>query len=145
MRGFLLAVAGLHAFFMLAELFPWPLPFLLGKLSKELPELTPGQSKWTAPQQRMVGTIVHNAGIYNGIRAGGLIWAAYVGEPARDVAQVLLIGAAVAGVYGTLTLRSVPTAVQADAGLVRFVLLSGLCHRWIEVSNAMADLRLCQH
>lgn len=52
-------------------------------VSEKLPE---GQG-FKAPQQKLVATIVHNAGIYNGILAGGLLWAAYAGFPANDVAR----------------------------------------------------------
>jgi uncharacterized membrane protein len=63
-----------------------------------------------------VATIVHNAGIYNAILAGGLLYAAYAGDPAGDVARVLLAGAVVAGMFGTLTLRSWLTASRRSSG-----------------------------
>jgi uncharacterized membrane protein len=73
---------------------------------------------------------VQNAGIYNGILAGGLLWAALTidqalaVDPARDVARVLLAGATIAGVFGTATLKSPVTAVQAMLGMVGLVWLS---------------------
>jgi hypothetical protein len=114
MKWFLFGVAALHAAFMLCELFPWSFPLLLRILSKKLPT---GQG-WTDCQQALVATIVHNAGIYNAVLAGGLLWAAYAGDPAQDVAIVFLAGATVAGVFGTVTLRSPVTALQALLGLV---------------------------
>jgi hypothetical protein len=33
----------------------------------------------------LLATIVHNAGIYNGIVAGGLFWAAFRGDPAVEL------------------------------------------------------------
>lgn len=114
MKWFLIGVAALHAVFMLAELFPWSFPVLLRLVSKKLPD---GQ-QLTVSQQALVATIVHNAGIYNAIVAGGLFWAAIAGDPARDVAQVLLAGAAVAGIFGTATLKSPLTAVQALLGII---------------------------
>jgi uncharacterized membrane protein len=122
MKWFLIAVAALHAVFTLCELFPWSCPVLLRIVSKKLPEVHKGK-KWTELQQPLVATIVHNAGIYNAILAGGLFWAALAGDPARHVARVLLIGAAVAGIFGTATLKSPITAIQALVGIVGFVLL----------------------
>src|SRR5262245_61711361 len=37
MRNFLIGAAVLHAFFMVAELFPWRMPFLLRIVSRKLP------------------------------------------------------------------------------------------------------------
>ena len=53
-----------------------------------------------------------------GILAGGLLWAAYAGLAANDVARVMLTGAAVAGIFGTATLESPVTALQAAVGIV---------------------------
>jgi putative membrane protein len=128
MKSFLMVVAALHAGFMLCELFPWSSPLLLRIVSKNLPEVQKGKEgekgkKWTEHQQPLVATIVHNAGIYNAILAGGLFWAALPADPVRDVARVLLIGAAVAGIFGTATLRSPLTALQALLGIVGFALV----------------------
>lgn len=127
MRAFVFVVAALHAAFMLGELFPWASPLLLRKLSEKLPtglgkELPAGE-KWTKPQQTLVVAIVHNAGIYNAILAGGLLWAAWPETLNRDVARVLLAGAAVAGVFGTATLKSPFTALQALLGIIGLALL----------------------
>lgn len=119
MKWFLIGIAALHAAFMLCELFPWSFPVLFRMVSKKLPK---GQ-EWTGSQRTLVATIVHNAGIYNAILAGGLFWAAFVGDPARDVARVLLIGAAVAGIFGTATLKSPITALQAFLGIIGFALV----------------------
>jgi uncharacterized membrane protein len=119
MNWLLIIAALLHTGFMLGELFPWPNPLLLQIAIKKLP---PGTS-FTSEQQSMVATIVHNTGIYNSILAGGLFWAAFIGDPAADVARVLLIGAAVAGIFGTATLKSPITAVQALIGIVGFFLI----------------------
>jgi uncharacterized membrane protein len=72
---------------------------------------------------------VQNAGIYNGILAGGLLWAALAFDPALAVdpawyvARVLLAGAAVAGIFGTVTLKSPVTAGQALLGIIGLVWL----------------------
>jgi uncharacterized membrane protein len=114
MRWFILVGACLHVLFMMAELFPWPLPLLLRVASKKLPQ---GES-FSAAQQRLVATIVHNAGIYNGIVAGGLLWAGFGEDGAAAVARVMFAGAIAAGVFGTVTLKSPVTAVQAVVGIV---------------------------
>lgn len=114
MKWFLIGVAALHVAFMILEMFPWGSPVLLGIVSKKLPSDEP----FTKKQRRLVATIVHNAGIYNAILAGGLLWAAWPDTPNRDVARVLLAGAAVAGVFGTATLKSPFTALQALLGMI---------------------------
>jgi uncharacterized membrane protein len=119
MNWFLIVAAILHTAFILCELFPWSIPILLQLLIKKRLLEEP----LTHAQQSMVATIVHNAGIYNSILAGGLFWAAYVGDSAVDVAQVLLIGAVVAGVFGTVTLKSPLTALQAVVGIIGLFLV----------------------
>jgi uncharacterized membrane protein len=116
MSWLLIIVAALHALFSFCELYPWSFPILLRKLSEKHLKGHP----WSAPQQTLVTTIVHNAGIYNAILAGGLLWAAFAGGSGLDVARILLIGAVVAGMFGTVTLRSWLTAFQA--GLAIFAL-----------------------
>lgn len=102
---------------MLLELCPWSLPTALRLSSKKLPD------PFTREQQQLVASIVHNAAIYNGIVAGGLFFAAYAGQSATDVARVMLIGAAVAGIFGTVTLKSLVPALQAAVGIVGYVLV----------------------
>ena len=115
MRPFLFIAAGLHAAFMICELFP-SVPVLLGIVSKKLPKLPPDNKPFTPQQQELVATIVRNAGLYNGIVAGGLLWATCGGHP--DVAHVMLVGAVVAGTFGTVTLKSPVPAVQAIVGII---------------------------
>jgi uncharacterized membrane protein len=121
MKWFLGFVALVHVCFMFLEMYPWEFPILLRKLSAEtLPE----GYQWRDPPLRLVATIVHNAGIYNAILAGGLFWAAFVpGGAARDVSRVFFRGATVAGIFGTVTLKSWVTAVQALLGIVGFALV----------------------
>ncbi|MBS0156144.1 MAG: DUF1304 family protein [Nitrospira sp.] len=117
----LLLVALLHVFFMAGELLPWQCPFILKKAGTTLPpipalsknEVGVSDGKFTTEQLSLVAALVHNAGIYNGIVAGGLLWAAFVGDPGHDVARIMLIGAAAAGIFGTITLKSGIPAIQA--------------------------------
>jgi putative membrane protein len=117
MRWLLIAVAALHVMFMVLEMFPWGSPVLLRIVSRKLPKGEP----FTDDQRKLVATIVHNAGIYNAILAGGLLWAAWPDAVNRDVARVLLAGVAVAGVFGTATLKSPFTALQAVLGIVGLI------------------------
>jgi len=51
MKVYLLTVVALHVFFMLAELLPWPLPFVLRKTNEKLAptdKLNSGQNKVVA-------------------------------------------------------------------------------------------------
>jgi uncharacterized membrane protein len=122
MKWFLVAMAALHALFTVCELFPWPLPFLLKAASTKLPDLSEG-SKWTSPQQQLVATIVHNAGIYNAVFAGGFLWAASTTPVPQNMAELLLAGAVVAGAFGAVTLKNPVPAVQAILGVIGLVLL----------------------
>jgi uncharacterized membrane protein len=120
---YLVVAALLHVAFMIFELFPWPCPLLLttvvGKLKPEQ------QFRQDQPDlQKLVATIVHNAGIYNGIVAGGLLWAACFGA-SLDVARVMLIGAVAAGVFGAVTMKNAIPAIQAIVGIASLILLRG--------------------
>jgi hypothetical protein len=135
MRVFIFAVAALHAAFMGGELFPLGSPFLLRKLGAKLPTglgtelpkglgtVLPKDKAWTDGQEKLVTAIVRNAGIYNGILAGGLMWAALPQIPDQELARVLLGGAAAAGIFGTITLKSPLTALQAVLGIIGLVLI----------------------
>ena len=133
----LVAAVGLHAAFMLAELLPLRLPALLVVVSGHMkPEVDTNlawdakvedaRQRWTDDQRPLVATIVRNAGIYNGVFAGGLLWVLWAGGLAmpgpRAVSRVLFAGIAVAGAFGALTLGSSPTVVQAIVGVIGVVL-----------------------
>jgi hypothetical protein len=119
MLWFLIGAAALHAAFMAGELVPWSFPVLLRIANKNLPR---GET-FTNAQQKLVATIVHNAGIYNGIVAGGLLWAAFAGQAGAAVARVMLIGATAAGIFGTVTMKSPVTALQAAVGVIGMILI----------------------
>jgi putative membrane protein len=117
MKSFLVAAGLLHLLFMILELFPWSWPVVARRASRNVPHFTP-------EQRHLVRFIVQNAGIYNGIVAGGLFFATFAGSSATHVAQVMLVGAAVAGTFGALTLKPpyLP-ALQALVGVVGFFLV----------------------
>jgi uncharacterized membrane protein len=83
--------------------------------------MTPDRVVVASAQKRLVATIVHNAGIYSGIVAGDLFWAAFGGNGGTDVARVMRLGALVDGVFGAATLRSSVPAVQAIVGLIGLI------------------------
>jgi Protein of unknown function (DUF1304) len=126
MNWFLLPAVVVHAGFMAGELLPWDSPVILRVASEKKREALPEAVRQALPegelftpyQKPLVATIVHNAGIYNGILAGGLLWAMFAGDPAADVACVLLIGAIAAGIFGAVTLKSPPVLVQALVGVI---------------------------
>jgi len=102
----------LHAFFMFLELYPWPWPFAL--------KGSPLEGSLTDVQQKFVAGILHNVGIYNGILAGGFLFA-LLREPVRvPVGEVMFAGALAAGIFGAATLESLArylAAVQAAVGV----------------------------
>ena len=118
LRWFLVLAAALHLTFMVLELFPWGFPFLLCRLATE----KLGADPFSHDQLCFVSTIVHNAGIYNGIVSGGLFWAAFHESTSINIAHVMLIGATVAGIFGAATLSPL-TGVQAVVGIIGLVLL----------------------
>jgi len=118
-----IAVVGigvLHVFFMLGELIKWERPLVMDLVLKKWPQplnLSPGQSHF-------VSNVVHNAGIYNGIVAGGLFASASLGPNAFPVQVALLTGGIVAGLFGAATLTRA-TVLQAIAGVVALVAVIG--------------------
>jgi uncharacterized membrane protein len=118
LRWFLIVAAGLHLTFMVLELFPWGFPVLLCRLVTD----KLGDASFSPAQLCFVSSIVHNAGIYNGIVGGGLAWAAFHETSSANIARVMLIGATVAGIFGALTLSPL-TVVQAVVGIVGLLLL----------------------
>ena len=126
MEWYIIVVALLHAAFAFCEMYPWSNPKLLSVVTKHLPDEARDdvvkKHKFSTQQQPIVATIVHNAGIYNAILAAGLFWAAIRGEQAHEIALVLFIGAAVAGGFGTATLKSPVTAVQGILGILGAIL-----------------------
>jgi len=98
--------AALHAGFAAGELLPWQDPCLFHVLSMDKSLM------WSrVPKENLdfVISVVHNAGVYNGIVAAGLVAAAQAWRPdgphaATLIATVLLVGAGVAGLVGALTL-----------------------------------------
>lgn len=106
-------IAVLHVLFMIGELFPWHGPKIMGLVLKKWPR----QLDLSPNDQHLVAVVVHNAGVYNGIVAGGLFATAWVGRNAYPVQVVLLAGGIVAGIFGAVTL-SKAAIVQAILGVI---------------------------
>ena len=102
------AVAALHVFFLVLEMFLWTTPFGLRtfRLTRELAE----SSK----------TLAANQGLYNGFLAAGLLWAlvAYGVVNGRPVLTFFLGCVAVAGVFGAATVSRRILFVQAAPALI---------------------------
>jgi hypothetical protein len=95
-----------HLLLMVGELYPWKCPLILGQVLQER------QLHLLPDDESFVSTVVHNAGIYNGIVALGLIAAASYGRKAFGIQIALLAGVVVAGLFGGATL-SPKTFAQA--------------------------------
>lgn len=115
------AIGTLHVIFMLGELLPWKRPqimaIVIGKWFKPL-ALGPNEEQFAA-------SIVHNAGIYNGLVAAGLFSTVISTDP-FPIQVTLIIGGIVAGLFGAMTL-SKATVVQAVLGAIALTCL--LCTR----------------
>jgi uncharacterized membrane protein len=111
-----------HIAIMVGELYPWERPWIMARVLEKWPQ----PLDLSVNDNQLVASIVHNAGIYNGIVGAGLIATASVG-PAAFCAQVaLLAGGVVAGLFGAKTL-SVLTIGQAILGALALVVV--VCFR----------------
>ena len=109
----IVAVAGLHLYFLVLEMFLWQTPF--------------GRRTFgtTAEFAAASGTLAANQGLYNGFLAAGLVWAliAYGVVVGRPVLTFFLACVVVAGVYGAVTVNRRILFVQALPALVAGVFL----------------------
>jgi uncharacterized membrane protein len=110
------SIGFLHVLFMLGELLFWKSPFIMNLV------LDTWGLHLPTDQGRFVSTVVHNAGVYNGIVAAGLFAAASLGPQGRRVQLALLTGGVVAGVFGGLTLTPA-TFVQAILGVIALAIV----------------------
>jgi uncharacterized membrane protein len=127
MKWLLLLTGLLHVAFMCCEVFPLSKPPWLLRL---IGDKWPASRTFTLDQQVLVSIIVRNAGVYNGILAGGLLWTAcgifgVCAAVSLDVARVMLIGAVVAGAFGGITLKSGVCWAQSALGAITLFLLRG--------------------
>jgi len=107
-------VALAHVGFMAIEMFPWNRPFVFDLVGLGFdPRLD---------NEVAAAPIVHNAGLYNGFIAAGVVWSMSTDGPAFHLRLFFLICALVAGLFGAVTLKSPKTlllqTVPAIAALV---------------------------
>jgi putative membrane protein len=107
------AVALLHAYFLVLEMFLWTTPF-----GRRTLRLTPEFTTTTR-------SIAANQGLYNGFLAAGLLWAlaAYGVHTGRPILTFFLVCIVIAGVYGGVTLSRGILWVQAAPALIAGVFL----------------------
>ncbi len=108
------AIGILHSLFMAGELVPWGRPLIMGLVLDKRKPINFGEKEY-----RLLTSVVHNAGVYNGIVAAGLFATLWAGRSAFDVQVALLAGGIVAGVFGaaTLTWETIGQAVFGAAAL----------------------------
>ena len=102
------AVAALHMYFLVLEMFLWTSPF-----GRRTFRTTPEFAASTR-------TLAANQGLYNGFLAAGLIWAliAYGVHEGRPILTFFLVCIVVAGVYGAATVSRRILVIQAVPALV---------------------------
>lgn len=101
------AVAALHVFFLVLEMFLWQAP--RGRRTFGTDEAFAAQS----------ATLAANQGLYNGFLAAGLAWGLLASDPVGFQAKVFFLGCViVAGVYGGFTVSRRILLVQALPGAV---------------------------
>lgn len=108
------AVALLHLYFMILEMFLWDKPAGLKAFA-----LTP---EFAAESK----TLAANQGLYNGFLVAGLIWGLLLGADGMQIKTFFLGCVIVAGVYGGLTVKMKILYIQAlPAALALALLLIG--------------------
>lgn len=105
------AVALLHIYFLVLEMFLWDKPMGLRAF---------GQTPEAAKISKVLAA---NQGLYNGFLAAGLIWGLSLGEAGTSVKVFFLVCVLIAGLYGAATARRKILFVQALPAAVGLVLL----------------------
>lgn len=100
----LFAVALIHVWFLILEMFLWNHPFGQ-RIFGMTPEVAASSSVLAA-----------NQGLYNGLLALGLLWALV--SDRRDLKMFFLGCVVIAGVYGGITAKTTILLVQALPGFV---------------------------
>jgi putative membrane protein len=102
------AVAALHLYFLVLEMFLWTRPVGLRTF------------RMTAEFAKSTKTLAANQGLYNGFLAGGIIWAliAYGVPAGRPIVTFFLVCIVIAGAFGAATVSRRILLVQAVPALV---------------------------
>lgn len=105
------AVALLHLYFLILEMFLWDKPAGLKAFG-----LTPEFAAVSKP-------LAANQGLYNGFLVAGLIWGLLLGADGLQIKTFFLGCVIVAGVYGGLTVKMNILYIQALPAAVALALL----------------------
>ncbi|GAA3391203.1 DUF1304 domain-containing protein [Streptomyces roseoviridis] len=107
-----LAIAALHAYIMVLEMFLWTAP------------RTRAAFGTSADFAAATKALAANQGLYNGFLAAGLVWGAVADEPVAFAARVFfLVCVAVAGVYGAATASRRILFVQTVPAVIALALV----------------------
>jgi putative membrane protein len=109
---FVLAIAALHAYILVMEMFLWTTPRVRASFG-------------TSPEfAESTKALAANQGLYNGFLAAGLVWGAVADDPTGFAAKVFfLVCVAVAGVYGAATASRRILFVQTVPALIALALV----------------------
>ena len=105
------AVALLHIYFLVLEMFLWDKPF-----GRKTFGLTP---EFAAASKSLAA----NQGLYNGFLAAGLVWGLCLGTAGYPIKLFFLACVIVAGVFGAMTASRKILWVQAVPGSVAIALV----------------------
>ncbi len=105
-----LAVAAIHAYILVLEMFWWETPRGRGAF---------GTTVEFASQTRVLAA---NQGLYNGFLAAGLLWGLWLGADGRHITQFFLGCVIVAGVFGAITANKRILYIQAAPAALALVL-----------------------
>lgn len=105
------AVALLHVYFLVLEMFLWDKPFGLRTF------------RMTAAKAEVTKSLAMNQGLYNGFLAAGLAWGLALGPAGLAIKGFFLVCVLVAGVFGAVTASRKILWVQAVPAAVALGLL----------------------
>ncbi len=105
------AVALLHVYFLVLEMFLWDKPFGLRTFGM------------TAAKAEVTKSLAMNQGLYNGFLAAGLAWGLALGPAGLAIKGFFLACVIVAGVFGAVTASRKILWVQAVPAAVALGLL----------------------
>lgn len=105
-----LAVAAIHAYILVLEMFWWETP--MGRRAF-------GTTAEFAARSRVLAA---NQGLYNGFLAAGLLWGLWLGADGRHITQFFLGCVIVAGLFGPATANKRILYIQAAPAALALVL-----------------------
>ena len=106
-----IAVALLHIYFLILEMFLWDKPLGLKTFRN------------SAEKAQITKVLAANQGLYNGFLAGGLLYGVYLGAEGVQFKIFFLACVVIAGVYGAYSVSKKILYVQALPALIALTLL----------------------